>query len=167
MNIKEGPGAFGKLIDKMGVLLRDLTEVVDRQTEAVISGDEENIERYTERYTELKSDFEVCEKEFAGNLRRLLAPSREEGDKLKLERLKERWPESADTIEEWKTSLDRQLSTLKRKHEMLNRLLEFALGQNANMMRSLYSLHNQKNTMYGMSGSKEEIASGMAINKEA
>ena len=167
MSLDEGLEEFGNIIDELSGLSQDLTTIIEKQTEAVISADEEKIERYTQRYTELKGDFEAHEKKFARHLRELLLPAKGGDGEIKLERLKEFWPESKDRIEEWKTSLDQQLTTLKRKHEKLNSLLAFALNQNATMMRSLYGLHNQKNSLYGLSGSKEEISSGMAINKEA
>jgi len=55
---------------------------------------------------------------------------------------------------------------LKKMHQQLDELLEFALSRNTEMMRSIYSIYSRKNTHYSATGGTNEISSGMAVNQE-
>ena len=158
---------FRKIIDRLGTLSVDLMEVIDKQIEAVVSSDEENIEQHVEEYTHLRGVFKEQEHKFIDHLQTMLNNAGVSSVEIRLEYLKEAYPESSDIITDWQITLEKQMGALKEKHQKLNNLLEFAVEKNMQLMHSIYSLHNKKNTRYGAEGSKEEISSGIALNKEA
>ncbi len=159
---------FEQIIDRLGMLSDDLMEVIDKQIEAVVSSNEEDIVEYVEKYTHLRGVFKEQEHKFIDHLQMMLNDAAEvDGVEIRLEYLKEVYPEATDTIAGWQITLEKQMETLKEKHQELNNLLEFAVDKNMQLMHSIYSLHNKKNTRYGAGGSKEEISSGIALNKEA
>lgn len=158
---------FGKIIDRLGSLSGDLMEVIDKQIEAVVSSNQEDIEQYVEEYTQLRGVFKEQEHKFMNHLQTMLNNAGVSSVEIRLEYLKEAYPESSDTITDWQVTLENKMEALKEKHEKLNEMLEFAVEKNMQLMHSIYSLHNKKNTRYGAGGNKEEISSGIALNKEA
>lgn len=158
---------FEDIIDRLGSLSDDLMEVIDKQIEAVVSSNQEDIEQYVEQYTHLRGVFKEQEHKFMDHLQTLLNNAGISSVEIRLEYLKEAYPESSDTITDWQMTLEKQMEALKEKHQKLNELLEFAVEKNMKLMHSIYSLHNKKNMRYGAGGSKEEISSGIALNKEA
>ena len=86
---------------------------------------------------------------------------------VRLESLKKYYPKQKNLIADWQNVLEMQMNTLKEKQGKLNELLEFAVEKNMQLMHSIYSMHNKKNTRYSSGGTKEEISSGIALNKEA
>jgi uncharacterized membrane protein YgaE (UPF0421/DUF939 family) len=158
---------FGQIIDRLGSLSDDLMEVIDKQIEAVVSSNEEHIEQHVEQYTQLRGVFKEQEHKFMDQLQILLQNAGMSSVEVRLEYLKDAYPDSEEKISDWQTTLEQQMETLKVKHQKLNDLLEFAVEKNMQLMHSIYSLHNKKNTRYGAEGSKEEISSGIALNKEA
>lgn len=158
---------FGGIVRELQQLSVDLLNVIDQQISAVVSSDEAKVEQFLEEYTSLRKDFKEKELEFIHSLQVILngADINYSGVQLKL--LKKVYPNSAEIIEKWQNELEQKTGQLKRKHKKLNKLLEFAITQNRNLMCSIYGLQDQKNTHYGSSGDKEEIYSGIAVNKEA
>lgn len=167
MESKKAFTEFGQIIERLGSLSDDLMEVIDKQIEAVVSSNEEDIEQHVEEYTHLRGVFKEQEHKFMNHLQTMLNNAGVSSVEVRLEHLKEVYPESSDTITDWQMTLEKQMETLKERHQKLNKLLEFAVEKNMQLMHSIYSLHNKKNTRYGESGSKEEISSGIALNKEA
>jgi DNA repair ATPase RecN len=158
---------FEQIIDRLGRLSDDLVEIIDKQISAVVSSNGEDVEQYVEEYTHLRGVFKEQEHKFIDHLQMMLNNAGVKSIEIRLENLKEAYPETADTISDWQEELEKQMKMLKAKHQKLNNLLEFAVEKNMQLMHSIYSLHNKKNTRYSAGGSKEEISSGIALNKEA
>lgn len=158
---------FREIIDRLDRLSVDLIEIIDKQIEAVLSSNEEDIVHYVEEYMHLRGVFKDQENKFIDHLQTMLNNAGADSVEIRLEHLKEAYPESEATIEEWQKTLEKKMETLKAKHQKLNNLLEFAVEKNMQMMHSIYSLNNKKNMRYSAGGSKEEISSGIALNKEA
>lgn len=167
MESKKAVKEFENIIDRLIRLSGDLMEVIDKQIEAVVSSNEEDIEQHVEEYARLRGVFKEQEHKFMDQLQVLLNNAGVQRVEIRLEYLKEAYPEAADTITEWQVTLEDQMEKLKQKHQKLNNLLEFAVEKNMQLMHSIYSLHDEKNTRYSAGGSKEEISSGIALNKEA
>ncbi|PAU94598.1 hypothetical protein CK503_07335 [Aliifodinibius salipaludis] len=167
MESKKAFTEFGKIIDRLGRLSDDLIEVIDKQIEAVVSSSGEDIEQYVEEYTHLRGVFKEQEHKFIDHLQTMLNNAGISSVEIRLESLKKAYPEKVNTISDWQAKLESQMETLKARHQKLNNLLEFAVEKNMQLMYSIYSLHNKKNTRYSAGGSKEEISSGIALNKEA
>lgn len=157
---------FEDSIRELQRLSRKLMDVLDKQAKAVISGDKDEIDRYIDKYTNLKGRFKEQEHLFVDHLQSLVKDS-DNADELRLENLKDVFPQSHETIDKWQKNIATQMRDLKQKHQNLNRLLEFAVERNGALMQSIYSLHNEKNTHYSSKGNKEEKSSGIAVNKEA
>lgn len=166
-NNKDPLREVGQLTEGLCHLSQELINVIDKQTKAVVAADEEQIEQNAERYANLKGVFKEQEDKLVNRLQKLVGQRNKEVNDIGLEQLKGAFPESTETIDEWKKKLGKQVRQLKGKHIRLNQLLEFALHRNVELMHSIYGLHNQKNTHYGSDGSKEKVSSGIAINKEA
>ncbi|MEL7833614.1 hypothetical protein [Fodinibius sp. Rm-B-1B1-1] len=167
MESKKAFTEFEDIIDRLGRLSGELVEVIDKQIEAVVSSNEEDIEQHVEEYTHLRGLFKEQEHKFMDHLQSMLNNAGVSSVEIRLEYLKEAYPEATDTIIDWQVTLEKQMAMLKEKHQKLNKLLEFAVEKNMQLMHSIYSLHNKKNTRYSAGGSKEEISSGIALNKEA
>lgn len=158
---------FSEIVRELQQLSVELMNVIDQQISAVVSAEEEEIEQFLEQYTTLRADFKEQELKFIDSLQSMLNAAGIDHTGVQLKYLKEAYPNSADTIEKWQRELEQNMDQLKKKHKKLNKLLEFAMTQNRNLMHSIYGLQDQKNTRYGSSGDKEEISSGIALNKEA
>lgn len=143
---------------------QELISVMDKQIDAVICLNTDEVEKHTERHTYLKGQFKKYEKAFVGELEKKLGS---DSSGIKLEALKKVFPDSASIIDEWKKSLNENALELQEKQAQLFQLLEFALDRNAQMMHSIYSIYNKNNTHYSSNGGKNDISSGMAINQEA
>ncbi len=167
MESKKALKDFEQIIERLGSLSGDLMEVLEKQIEAVVASNEEDIEQHVEQYTRLRGMFREEEHKFMDQLQVLLNNAGVQRVEIRLEYLKEAYPEVADTITKWQITLEEQMEKLKQKHQKLNNLLEFAVEKNMQLMHSIYSLHDKKNTRYSAGGSKEEISSGIALNKEA
>lgn len=139
---------------------------MEDQVDAIIASDAFKIEKLSEEHDELSVRYKLHEDEFISTLTDILGPDR--GDKpVRLSELKNMFPESAATIENWQTLLYQNTQQLQRKNEQILELLEFALSRNAKLMRSLYSLHHEKNTRYAPNGDTHGIMPGVAVNQEA
>ncbi len=158
---------FGQIIDRLGRLSDDMITVIDKQIEAVVSSNGEDIEQYVEEYTHLQGVFKEQEHKFIDHLQTMLNNAGIKSIEIRLEHLKEAYPEATDAITAWQEKLENKIEKLKAKQQKLNNLLEFAVEKNMQLMHSIYSLHNKKNTRYSAKGSKKEISSGIALNKEA
>ena len=151
-------------VDVLSQLSRNLMSVMDKQIMAIIDDDEEEIVENAEHYANLKGTFKKKELEFVKGLEGLLDET--EYDVVRLENLKKVFPESADVIDYWKAELEEQVGRLKDKHQRLNVLLDFAMNKNVQIFQSIYGLSNQKNIHYGSEGNKEDVSSGLAVNKK-
>lgn len=141
----------------------ELIFVMEEQIQAIISSSPQKIEELTEKQSEIQGVYKKHERAFLDELRKYI--SGEESD-VTLTNLKNLFPGQKDQIERWKIELSQNTKMLKRKNEQLVDLLEFALTRNANLMHSLYSLFNNKNSHYSPNGQKADVRSGVAINQE-
>lgn len=158
---------FEEIIVRLHRLSDDLIAVIDNQIGATISSDKERIEKYVEEYTTLRRIFKKQEYKFMDRLQTMLNQGDVNSVEVKLEHLKEIYPEYESTIDKWQMMLEQQMERLKMSHKKLNHLLEFAVEKNMELMHSIYRLNNRKNTRYSPSGNKEKISSGIALNTEA
>lgn len=144
-----------------------LISLMDDQISAITMSDTEKIEALTEEHAFLIGEFKKHEEQFILELGRCLESEEDEDRGVKLIALKKVFPESAELIEEWKNKLTENTGRLQKKHEQLVDLLEFAMVQNAKLMRSYYGAGNEKNTHYSSKGTKSGFSSGLTINEEA
>lgn len=151
-------------IDALNKAFDALLHVMEQQIDAIIKGDTEMVEELTEKHSGISSEFKKCEKGFLTELENIMKNHRKEP--VSLTGLKNMYPESASVIEVWRESLSAISNKLQNKHLQVVQLLEFAMMQNATMMRSIYSMHNQKTSHYNPAGVKQNFASGMAVNQE-
>ncbi|MCW9705352.1 hypothetical protein [Fodinibius salsisoli] len=167
MESNEAFTELGQIVDRLSKLSDALQDVISKQVEAVVSSNGDDIEQNVEDYTQLREVFKEQEHKLVGHLRMMLNNAGISNVEVRLENLKEVYPNKGDTISGWQMNLEQQMIRLRKKHDKLNSLLEFAVEKNMQLMRSIYSLHNNKNTRYSAGGRKEEISSGIALNKEA
>lgn len=158
---------FESTIIELKQVVRRMIEVVEDQTDAIIAGDDEKIEEQVESYSSLNTEYGELEQEFISQLEYLIPDADIEDHNLKMRELSRLYPEYADMINRWRSTLGALLKKLERKHEGLNNLLEFALRRNVDFMEELFRLNNQSSIHYGSEGDKTEISSGIALNKEA
>jgi hypothetical protein len=158
---------FGKIVDRLHDLSEKLIVIIDKQIESVMSSEPEDIEEYVKDYSDLRGIFKDEEHKFINHLQRMINNADVENIEIRLKDLKKVYPDSEKKITDWQKSLESQMQKLQEKHQKLNELLEFAVERNSNLMHSIYQLQNEKNTRYGAQGNKEEISSGIALNKQA
>ncbi|MEO1022065.1 MAG: hypothetical protein AAFW89_05925 [Bacteroidota bacterium] len=145
---------------------KQLIQVMDQQIRAVITANESHIERLSDMHQSVSKEFKNYESQFIAELSRLLEMNgEEEQESVRLQLLKERYPEFQSEIDQWHNLLTENTRTLQTKHDQIIELLEFAMAQNAKMMHSLYNEHHQKNTHYGVEGSKTTHFAGVAVNQ--
>lgn len=174
MNTKQSNDKASTPLQELGQTVEDLLRsgrkmmtVMNRQTEAIISAREEELEKYTEEYTDLRGSYDSREQQFIAQLCHLLGGDHETLPEIRLGQLKRIFPDASRRIDQWRDQIREQSRLLKRKNEQVAGLLEFALNRNAELMYSIYNLNNRRNTRYGSAGQKEELSPGIAINKEA
>ena len=144
---------------------KQIIKAMEGQIDAIIASDAIKIERLSEVHGALSKQFKIHEHEFIGELTALLSASKSP-DPVRLLSLKKVFPESAGMIDEWHKMLTSNTKELQRKHNQILQLLEFAMSQNARMMQSMYSVHNEKNTLYAPTGKQTSVSTGVAINQE-
>ncbi|MAL16786.1 MAG: hypothetical protein CL670_08565 [Balneola sp.] len=144
---------------------QQIIKVMEDQIDAIIGSDAEKIERLSEVHGDLSKQFKIHEQEFIKELTSIIGTSKNQ-EKVRLISLKIIFPEAAEKISEWHSKLTSNTSELKRKHDQILQLLEFAMKQNARMMHSMFSASNEKNTHYVANGTPAGIPVGVAINQE-
>lgn len=137
---------------------------MEAQIEAIVSSDPKSIEALTEEHSALSSEYKIAEKRFISELKNLFTSKNDKP--LRLNDLKEIYPSESDRIDTWRDLLTSNTKKLQQKHEHVVRLLEFALLRNSSMMRSIYSIQNNKSAHYTLEGNKENKMSGLAVNQE-
>jgi phosphoglucomutase len=165
--IRESFQEMGRIIEELQHVAEKMLTVMDKQINAITAAKNKEIEKYTEEYSELRGRFNEQEENFVQQLHQVLDLPAGSEQEVRLDHLKKLFPDAASTIDEWKQLIEAQAIKLKKKHDRVVELLDFALNRNANLMHAIYSLNNRKNTHYSSGGRKEEISSGMAVNKEA
>lgn len=166
MKKKDNLSALEHIIKELQQVSEQLMKILDKQTDAVVAVNEEQIERNAEKYTDLKKFYQKQEQKFIDELSVLLSADNITREDLRLNKLKKVFPQSSAVIDQWQDMLEKQTRKLKEKHQKLNTLLEFALERNTELIRSIYRMHNREYTQYRPSGDKDNISSGIAINKE-
>ena len=146
-------------------ILDGLLEVMNGQKEALISSDIEQVEHLTEIHSQLSVRFNKQEEQFVHELQKLMGGEQKTG--IRISNLKKYFPEASGVIDSWRNTLVEKTNLIQEKHQHIIQLLEFAMLRNASLMKTIYSIHNEKNTHYSTSGSKENIVSGVALNQKA
>lgn len=162
--------SLSQTVNVLDMTFSRLMAVMDKQVQAIIASDAEKIEELTEEQSSLQGDYKQYERAFIEELEQAVSGvpgSGADSHQPSLSRLKEIFPEAAPTIARWQKQLTENAARLKQKHGQVVQLLEFALVQNANMMHSIYRLHNEKNSHYSQNGDKAGVVSGVAINHKA
>ena len=144
----------------------EMLQLMDDQVDAIIASDALKIEKLSATHDTLSVRYKLHEDEFIAELTKILGGVMP-GKKVKLVELKTMFPESAEMIDNWQNLLSDNTAKLQKKNEQILELLEFALSRNAKLMRSLYSLHHEKNTHYAANGNKAGLMTGVAVNQEA
>lgn len=165
--VRESFQEMGNIIDELEHIAERMLAVMDKQINAIVAAKNEEIEKYTEEYSELRGRFNEQEENFVEQLYQMLDLPAGSEQEVQMDQLKKLFPDAASTIDEWKQLIEEQALKLKRKHNRVVELLDFALNRNTSLMHAIYSLNNRKNTHYSPGGRKEDISSGMAVNKEA
>jgi hypothetical protein len=143
-----------------------MLKLMEGQVDAIIASDAFKIEKLSEEHDELSVRYKIHEDEFIATLSEVVGEVNP-GSAVRLSELKKLFPECAETIDTWQTLLYQNTQQLQKKNEQILELLEFALSRNAKLMRSLYSLHHEKNTRYAANGDTQGIMPGVAVNQEA
>ena len=151
-------------VDLLNDTFTQLHETMEGQIEAIVSANSHRIEELTEEHSTLSFRYKQLEKDFILELRDQL--KNEPDLPIRLTSLKSIYPSFSDKIDQWRNMLTENTNRLQQKHEHVVRLLEFALLRNSNMMRTIYSVHNNKASHYTLDGQKEHRSTGMAINQE-
>jgi hypothetical protein len=141
-----------------------LIKIMNRQIDAIIASNTIEIEELSDTHAAVSKQFKAYETAFITELSKIFADT--EPKAFRLLDLKKVAPAWAMEIEAWHKTLSDNTKTLQRKHEQVMQLLEFAMSQNANLMQSMYSLHNEKNAHYGANGNRTGIMPGVAVNQE-
>lgn len=140
---------------------------MEDQIDAVIASDTQKIESLTDVHTSLSWHYKKNEREFIKDLAGILEKvSNGESKTTRLLNLKSYFPNWSDDIDRWHKVLSDNAKVLQQKHNQVIELLEFAMKQNARMMHSMYSQHNEKNSRYISNGKRSDIVTGVAINQE-
>lgn len=143
-----------------------MLQLMEDQVDAIIASDAFKIEKLSEQHDDLSVRYKLHEDDFISTLSEILEPEKS-NKPVRLSELKSLFPESSVTIDTWQTLLFQNTQKLQKKNEQILELLEFALSRNAKLMRSLYSLHHEKNTRYAPNGDTKGIMPGVAVNQEA
>lgn len=165
-NAKEQLSSLSRVVKALDHTGRELIAVMDKQIKAIIASDTKAIGQLSEAYTSLKGKFEKQERVFIDGLGDILLSEERKEEPVKLDHLKSLYPGSTLTVDRWKQLLNENAAQLKRKHDQLTQLLEFALERNAEMMQTIYRLSSEKTTHYNFRGDKNGVVSGIAINQE-
>lgn len=155
---------LGGHVESLNNIFGRLLHTMDGQIEAIVSSNPKAIERLTEEHTMLSTDYKIAEKSFISELKKQF---KRKGDQTpRLSDLKEIYPEATDLIESWREVLTENTKRIQQKHEHVVRLLEFALLRNSSMMRSIYTIQNNKTAHYTLEGNKKNKMSGLAVNQK-
>ncbi|HKL18294.1 MAG TPA: hypothetical protein VJ905_04975 [Halalkalibaculum sp.] len=157
---------ISETVEHLDKTSRELLGVMDEQINAIISSDTGKMEEFTEAHSTIRCQFKKYEKAFVKELHEVIDPVTDELESLRLVNLKKIFPESALLVDHWKELLSRNTRQLQRKHEQLLQLLNFAMSRNTDVMRSIYSIYNLKNSHYSANGDKTGTVSGVALNQE-
>lgn len=167
---KENISSLQRLSDTIELLdnsSKQLMRLMEDQIDAIIASDAQKIESLTDVHTSLSWHYKKNEKELFKDLVKLLEECSDGEDKsIRLLNLKNYFPSKEDEINSWHQTLSENAKTLQQKHNQVIELLEFAMKQNAKLMHSMYSRHNEKNSRYISNGTRSDIVTGVAVNQE-
>ncbi len=144
----------------------ELSKLMDRQLNAVIASDAEQIMQLTEDNAEAQQAFHNNEKKLIDELKELIPESKEQTPSVTLGSLKRRYPDYSLYISEWQKNINDNARRLQRQQSRLVQLLEFAQKQNAHLMQSIYNMHSEKDRYYLQNGKKSAAGCGVAVNHE-
>lgn len=151
---------------QLDVILNEIHQIIEKQIEAVVQSDSNELSVLTEKHTELQLRYASSEKEFIKKLKYCAESADNKSDSVKLEDLKDAYPVLEDWVVGVRNFLNEKVQTLSKKQSQLVNLLEFAITRNKNLMHSIYDMYNHKNKVYSSKGNNGIIPSGVAINQE-
>lgn len=155
---------IAETVELLNASSTQLIQVMNRQIDAIITSNTAEIEQLSEDHASVSQQFKTHETKFIAELENILGVPKQKT--LRMLDMKKMFPECEVDIDAWHKMLSDNSKTLQRKHEQVMQLLEFAMNQNAKLMHSVYSLHNEKNTHYGANGNRSNIMTGVAVNQE-
>jgi hypothetical protein len=151
-------------VENLNETLDELLGVMNAQKKALVASEIEKVEHLTEVHSQLSVRFNEQEENFVNAIQKLINDKKIQD--IRMSGLKKEFPDAAEIIDLWRNTLLEKTNLLQNKHQHIIHLLEFVMNRNASMMKTIYSLHNKKNTQYGISGNKESIVSGVAVNQK-
>jgi hypothetical protein len=143
----------------------NMIEVMERQIEAIIASNTNEIEELSYLYGSLTSRYSENEKDFINELSMVLSNNKD-AKGIKLLALKELFPDYTAHIEYWQNILQENVKKLQRKHHQIVDLLEFAMNNNARILETFYAKGTEKNKHYNARGTSRSIMPGLAINQQ-
>jgi len=154
-----------RIAENLNQTLDELLEVMSDQKAALVSSDVEQVEKLTEAHSLLSVTYHRLEENFVKIMREILEGETDE--EVRMTGLANVFPEAAIIINTWRKTLVEKTSLLQKKQQHIIDLLEFVMSRNSSMMKTIYSLHNEKNTHYSVTGNKESLVSGVTVNQKA
>lgn len=162
---EEQLSALVHIAENLSKTLDELIEVMSAQKGALISSDVGKVEQLTELHSQLSVAYHKEEEKFVRTLQDILHDGRD--TQIRMTGLTNVFPEAAKLINQWRKTLMEKTHLLQKKQQHIMELLEFVMSRNSSMMKTIYSLHNEKNTHYSVTGNKECITSGVKVNQKA
>jgi len=156
--------SFIDTAENLSETLDELLRVMGSQKEALVTSNIEQVEELTELHSQLSVTYHKQEEKFVNLLRNILDNGNEE---IRVTGLTSIFPDSAKIIKTWRETLLEKTRLLQEKQKHIKDLLDFVMSRNSSMMKTIYSLHNEKNTHYSVTGHKESVVSGIKINQKA
>lgn len=157
---------LSETIDLLDDSSNQILEVMQQQIHAIITSDLDKIDALSELHSSLTVGYNMVEKEFVKEVKKLLSENGRKDSEIRLSALRDIFPDSEVAITGWLDKLSANAAKLQQKHNQILELLEFAMSNNAKTMHSLYSAHSDKNTHYVSNGKRSGIQTGMAVNQE-
>lgn len=156
--------SFIEVSENLSQTLDELLQVIGAQKEALVTSDIEKVEELTELHSQLSVTYHKQEERFIN----VITDITDNGESdIPASELTDAFPDATRIINSWKKTLFEKTTLLQEKQKHIMDLLEFVMNRNSSMMKTIYSLHNEKNTHYSIHGHKESIVSGVKINQKA
>lgn len=156
--------SFIDIAENLSRTLDELLKVMSAQKEALVTSNIEQVEELTELHSQLSVTYQKQEDKFVNLLKNILDSG---DDEVRVTGLANIFPDAAKIIKTWRKTLLEKTSLLQEKQKHIMDLLDFVMSRNSSMMKTIYSLHNEKNTHYSVTGHKESTVSGVKINQKA
>lgn len=151
-------------VNGLNGILDKILHVLNAQKEAVITSNIQQVEDLTQEHYRLRGNLKKVERAFINELKKMITVKTQ--DLVRISTLKQYYPGAEESIDLWRQTLLDKTNLIEKKHQQVINLLEFAMLRNSNMMKTIYALHNEKNTHYSMNGNKANVMNGIAVNQK-